>query len=568
MSKPRPKYARAPVGPLRHMRLATCAWTFWLAALAICGCAHEQEQREPGVLEITEHEQTGSFTRNFNPLLEAGDVRWVTRRAMYEPMMIYEPIRGAYVPWLATSCGFSADSSLLTCQLRENVKWSDGKPFTAADVTFTFELTRKFPACDGRGIWQYLKGVRSEGDHTVVFEFARVFVPSLFYITHQTIVPKHIWSNVKDPVTFANPNPVATGPFTEVESFQPQAYRMGRNPHYWQPGKPAVKALYFQAFPGNDQANLALLHDEIDWAGSFVPAIDRIFVETNKAHHHYWFPLIEGSVFLYPNNMKKPYDDVRVRKALSMAIDRTAIVSVAMHGYTRPGDATGLSDAYTKFRSQAAVDAGTWVKLDPEAAGKLLDEVGIKKNSKGLREYNGDVWTVHVAVPGGFSDWVRAGSLIVRSLKAVGIDAELETLDFNAWFENLQKGEYELSMGWTEVSPTPFNFYRFLMSKETALPIGEMAAENWHRGVVPESDPIFDRLEVLNDPVEEAKLYEQLQLMFVKHAPALPLFPGPSWGEYNTRGFTGFPSEKNPYAPLSPNMIPQSLLVVTEVKPR
>ena len=78
MSKPQPT-----------MRLATGVWTFWLGALAICGCAHEDVAREPGVLVITETEQTGSFTRNFNPMLEAGDVRWPARRAMYEPMMIY-----------------------------------------------------------------------------------------------------------------------------------------------------------------------------------------------------------------------------------------------------------------------------------------------------------------------------------------------------------------------------------------------------------------------------------------------------------------------------------------------
>jgi peptide/nickel transport system substrate-binding protein len=552
----------------RTMRFATFGWTFWLGVLVICGCAHEEAQRESGVLVITETEQTGSFTRNFNPMLEAGDVRWPARRAMYEPMMIYEPIRGEYIPWLAMGCSFSEESTKLSCQLRDGVKWSDGKPFTAEDVVLTFDLMHKFPATDGRGIWQFVKAVRSEGPLTVVFEFGKVFVPSLFYITHQPIVPAHIWKNVKDPVTFANPNPVATGPFTEIEAFQPQAYRMGRNPHYWQPGKPKAKALYFQAFPGNDQVNLALLHDEVDWAGSFVPAIERIYVDTDKDNHHYWFPLIEGSVFLYPNNMKKPFDDVRVRKALSMSIDRATIVSVAMHGYTRPGDATGLSDAYARFRSKAAVEAGTWVNLDPEAAGKLLDEVGIKKNADGMRMYNGDVWTVNVAVPGGFSDWVRAGSLIVRSLKAVGIDAKLDTLDFNAWFENLEKGEYEVSMGWTEVSPTPYNFYRFLMSRRTFQPIGEMAAENWHRAVIPESDPIFDRLEVLTDPVEEQKLYEQLQMMFVNYAPAIPLFPGPSWGEYNTRGFTGFPDVNNPYAPLSPNMIPQSLLVVSEVSPR
>ena len=70
---------------------------------------------------------------------------------------------------------------------------------------------------------------------------------------------------------------MATGPFTEVDFFGSQAYEVGRNPHYWQPGKPAVQALRFRAYPANEQAILALLNDELDWAGTFLPAIDRVF---------------------------------------------------------------------------------------------------------------------------------------------------------------------------------------------------------------------------------------------------------------------------------------------------
>ncbi len=554
-------------GVSRRSRFATRAWLFLLALGAAAGCGQHTARHEPGVLVVTEAEQTGAFVRNFNPLLEAGDVRWPARHSMYEPLMVYEPLRGDYVPWLATGCAFAPDHTELTCTLRTGVQWSDGKPFSAKDVAFTFNLMHEKPAVDTRGTWQYLKGVRAEGDTQVVFTFLRPYVPALFYIAHQPIVPEHIWSKISDPVAFANEHPVATGPFTEVLSFQTQAYRIGKNPHYWQPGKPKVKALHFQAFPGNDQLNLALLHDELDWAGNFVPAIDRIFVGRDK-DHHYWFPLIDGTVFLYPNTQKKPYDDARVRKALSMAIDRESIVSVAMHGYTRPSDATALSDAYARFRSAEQVKAGDWVKYDVARAGKLLDEAGIKVGESGVREYKGEPWVVSVSVPGGFSDWVRAGSLVMRNLKALDLEVKLETLDFNAWFENLQKGEYSLSFGWSDVSPTPYFLYRSLMSKNTILPVGEMAAENWHRFGLDEADVIFTKLESTTDKAEELKLYEDLQRLYVQHAPAIPLFPGPLWGEYNTEHFTNFPDKDNPYAPLSPNWDPQALLVLTEVTPK
>ena len=67
--------------------------------------------------------------------------------------------------------------------------------------------------------------------------------------------------------------------------FRNQLYELGRNPYYWQPGIPKFDALRFPAFPSNDRANLALVFDEVDWAGNFVPAIDRVFVARATERH-------------------------------------------------------------------------------------------------------------------------------------------------------------------------------------------------------------------------------------------------------------------------------------------
>jgi peptide/nickel transport system substrate-binding protein len=120
----------------------------------------------------------------------------------------------------------------------------------------------------------------------VGFRFQREYVPGFAAIAHQPIVPEHAWRAVPDPVAFANPDPVATGPFTEVRLFRGQVYELGRNPRYWQLGKPAVEAIRLPAFPANDQANLALADGELDWAANYVPAVERVFVRRDPAHHH------------------------------------------------------------------------------------------------------------------------------------------------------------------------------------------------------------------------------------------------------------------------------------------
>jgi len=543
----KPSMRQNPV--MRKVLGVVIMWSALVAGAA--GCAPRSEA-DPGVLMIEEKEQTASFIRNFNPLLEVGDVRWPATKSMYEPLLIYNTINGEYVPWLATSYAYSDDHRTLRLELRPGVRWSDGAPFTARDVVFTFELLRRFPGLDMRGVWAFVDRIDAVDDDTVEIGFSRVFIPGFYYLAQQPIVPEHIWKDVPDPVSWPNPNPVATGPFTEVTTFQTQVYQVERNPYYWQlPDRPQVEAIRFLAFPSNDQANFALIHGEVDWSGSFVPAIDRIFASRDREHHHYWFPPIDGGVLLYANTTRAPYDDVRVRKALSLAIDRDLIVRVAMYGYAQP--ATG----------------GDWVRHDAERAAALLDQAGLVRGSDGVRRLrDGSRWQVAIHVPGGFSDWVRATQVIARGLRALGIDAEMKTYDFNAWYEKIQQGDYALSLGWAEPYPSAYGYYRAMMSSETARPNGEPAAENWHRFALPRADQLLHTLEQTADASTIEDLEAELAALFDQNAPAIPLFPGPLWGAYNSERFTGFPDQDHPYAPLSPNLNPQALLVLTQLVPR
>jgi peptide/nickel transport system substrate-binding protein len=316
-----------------------------LLAFSFSACVRERPRAPHGVLVVSQ-EQQAAWVRNFNPLNVAADPRWPTLAGVYEPLFVFNSIQAEYVPWLGLEHEWREENLLLRVTTRDSVRWSDGQPFSARDVAFTFQLLRGHRALDRRGVWGFLADVRAIDDRTVDFRFQRVFIPGFDEVAAQQIVPEHVWSKLADPVAFANENPVATGPFTEVRVFRNQVYELGRNPYYWQKGLPRVEALRFPAIPSNDRANLALVFDEVDWAGNFIPAVDRVFVEREPQHHGYWFPLTGSSIFLYANTARAPFSDVRVRKALSMAIDRQLVVDVAVYRYSRPADATGLSDAY------------------------------------------------------------------------------------------------------------------------------------------------------------------------------------------------------------------------------
>jgi peptide/nickel transport system substrate-binding protein len=544
----------------------------WALLVVLASCGSHRAPRPAGsdAPLMISVEQQSAWVRNFNPLLPPGRARWPSRDGVYEPLLIYNPMAaggGAWTPWLATGYDWSSDLRTLRFHLRSGVKWSDGQPFTSDDVVTTFEILHRYPALDIAHVWGFIASVTAPDPLTVELAFSRVYVPGLDDVAHQPIVPRHIWAHVPDPMTFANPDPVGTGPFTEVRVFRAQVFELGRNPYYWQPGRPKVAALRMSAYPSNDQANLALVIGDVDWAGNFVPAVDRTFVDRDRAHHVSWSPLVGNMVFLYANTARPPFDDVRVRKALSMAIDRSRIVEVAMYGMTRPADATGLTDAYAGWRDAAAGRAD-WMMHDPAAAGRLLAAAGFPRGDDGVRrDAAGNALDYDIEVVSGWSDWVRAAQLIARDLSAIGVRAHLRVYEFSAWMSRLQEGTFALSVGYSLDGPTPYRFYRWTMSSQTVRPLGQTSAGNWHRFADPEADRLLAAFERSAAPADQHAIAIDLERRFAAVAPAIPLFANPLWGEFSSEHFTGFPDAAHPFARLSPHIEPDALLVLTAVEP-
>ncbi|MDQ3525645.1 MAG: ABC transporter substrate-binding protein, partial [Chloroflexota bacterium] len=383
--------------------------------------AAQEATPAPGVsdqLLTVSNEQTSTWVRNFNPLLpEGSSSRWPTINGIYEPLFVYTTINAESVPWLATEWSFNEDNTVLTFTTREGVEWSDGTPFTANDVAFTFNLFLENDAIPGNGgavIAPFLESVEATDDTTVVFTFNQVYTIGLFDIGAQMIVPQHIFSEVDDLLTFTNENPVGTGPFTEVARFEQQVWELHRNPNYWQEGKPYFQGLRIPAYPGNDATNLATINGENDWAGNFIPDIEQVYIAEDPEHFNYWFPSVGGTVHLYLNTTVPPFDNADVRKAISMAINRELIVEVAMFDYTSPADTTGLSDAFETVKNEAAATAG-WAAYDVDAANEMLDAAGLTMDGDVRVMEDGTPLEFELNVVSGWSDWVQACEIMAQN---------------------------------------------------------------------------------------------------------------------------------------------------------
>ncbi|MGA3351810.1 MAG: ABC transporter substrate-binding protein, partial [Acidimicrobiales bacterium] len=168
---------------------------------------------------------------------------------VYEELVYMDSLEnGATTPWLATAWAWSNNDRTLTFTIRSGVKWSDGAAFSAKDVLFSFNLLKKYSALDLNGDWSVLSSVSAKGSDQVVFQFKTAAVPYFYYIADETpIVPEHLWSSIKDPVTYLDPHPIGTGPYV-MSSCSGANIQYKKNALYWQAGLPKIETVNFPSY--------------------------------------------------------------------------------------------------------------------------------------------------------------------------------------------------------------------------------------------------------------------------------------------------------------------------------
>lgn len=533
-------------------------------ALLLSGCSGGGGQSSADLdgtqLLTIPREDMGTFDQNFNPFSNPDFP--MTQQAIYESMLVFNPADGTTTPWLATDWEAADDGTGITFHLRDGVKWSDGEPLVAQDVVTSFALQKEI-----RGGFDYVDTVTAVDDLTVQFDFNTPFSPALLDIGQQVIAPSHIWDAQDDPSKFTNPTPVGTGPYTEVTNFQAQSFDLLKNPNYWQPEKQKIAGIRMLAFAGNDGANLAAANGDVDWAPQFIPNIDQAYVAKDPDHRFYWFPPTGSMISWQFNTTKAPFDDPNVRKALSMAVDRDQVTAIGMQGYTIPADCTGLSGAYDSWRDASVVDSCTWTKRDLDEAGKLLDAAGITLGADGKRVLpDGTPFAFDYSVGATSSDWVSVGNVISQNLAEIGVTVNVAARDWAEVSASYENGTFDSGIVWSNGAPTPYQFYRGVMSTETVKPVGEQSFDNYHRYGNADADALLAQFAATSDEAQQQSIMNDLQVLFAEVAPVAPLFPGPEWGAASTLRFTGWPTEDNPYATLSVRSR-TAVLILTTLEP-
>ena len=495
-----------------------------------------------------------TFVRNFNPFSSS---RRQGINFMFEPLQVVNAIDGKATPFLATG-GKIIDPQTIEYTIREGVKWSDGEDFTADDVVFTFNLVKENPALDTLGVWQHIDTIEST-DSTVTFHLKEADIPAESIINQQLIVPEHIWKDVDDPVKWTNEDPVGTGPYV-IDTFGPNQYTLKKNENYWQNDKVAVEKIVAPA--SNKQ--LDIVNKGYDWAYSFITDVDKTWVGANKQHNHYWFPP-GGTVSLYPNLTKKPFDDVNFRKGLSYAINRDKIAKDAELGYVDGASQAGLLlPNWEDWINEDIPNRGK-VEQDTDKALEYFAKAGYTQKDGKLVDASGKQLELNITVPNGYTDWLRGMQSAQSQLGKLGITVKLTQPQPAAYTQAQNNGDFDLIVSSFGGTGSLYQDFNNLLNSEFATPVGTSTSANFERYKSDEADQLLAQLRAAADEDEQKEIVDQLQQIVYDEVPVVTMFYGGLWGLYSDKNFTGWPSEDNPYAPPT-TWNSSMLLVMTNLK--
>ncbi|HKC74309.1 MAG TPA: ABC transporter substrate-binding protein [Chloroflexota bacterium] len=488
------------------------------------------------------------FTRNFNPFAPAPPYG-LTLNGIYEPLYVVSFVAQKQVPWLATGYSWSKDLKTLTFTIRKGVRWSDGQPLTPKDVVFSLTMGQKNSAINPAGLWGpagLATSVTSSGT-TASIHFKTPDVTTFAgIVNNQMIVPEHIWARIpaKSWNTWTNPNPIGSGPFTQVKEVSSDSYLVGRNPYYWQPlYVPAIRVI---GYNGNDPQNLDLESGKIDWSGAFIPDADKLCEGKGMGCHHY-FSTKSVPVMLYFNDAKYPYNLPAFRQAVSMALNRLAFDNNAEYGYEPPSHITGLNGQWANWIDKSVSNAAA--TYDPTAARNMLKKAGFKMQGGHLLDPKGHRVAFDVYVVAGWTDWIAMDQIISQNLKVLGIDANPKPLQYGDYFSRESNGRFDATISWSCSGDTPYGFYDGEAGAEHYRAIGTAttAGCNFERYTNPRMNTLLEQFRATLDSGQQHALVNQMQRIWVQDLPAIPMVIGAQWYEWNPTHYTGWPTQSNYY---------------------
>ena len=330
---------------------------------------------------------------------------------------------GAVLPALAKSWEISGDGITYSFHLHEGVRFHDGSALEASDVVFSLErATAEDSANAQKGLFEPVESVAAPDAKTVTITLKRPtghFLFNLGWGDAVIVAPESADGNKAEPI--------GTGPFKFARWVKGDRIELARNPDYWGEAV-ALERATFKIIPDPAAAVAALLAGDVD-AFANLPAPESLAQFESDSRFKVVVGSTEGETILAINNGKKPFDDIRVRRAIASALDRQAVVDGAMFGYGTP------IGSHFAPHHPAYVDLTGRYPHDTEMAKHLLAEAGLGQGFEA---------TLKLPPP---SYARRGGEIIAAQLAKIGIKVELIPVEWAQWLDQVFKGrDYDMTI--------------------------------------------------------------------------------------------------------------------------
>lgn len=415
-----------------------------LLTMILYGCAGDSSHRDIHSLYLHMLSEPGTL----NPVIATDAYESAINRNIYESLIDRDYDSLDFRPQLAERWEISADKLRYRFYLRKNVTWSDGKPFTADDILYSFKVI-KDPKTANAHLKVYfidIQAVHKINDYTVEFVYSRPYFMGFEICGSIPIVPKHIFNDGTDFNTHKNNRlPVGTGPFKFERWETGKNVVLVSNQSYWGV-KPDVKRIVFRFIPEINIALQMLKKGDLDAINvrpiQWIRQTNSKKFESSFYKEKYYLPSMSYIAWNAKNDL---FSDRRVRLAMTHLINREAILEKSLFGLGKI-----VSGTFYIFSKSYNQNIKPW-PFDPEKGKALLKEAGwTDKDGDGILDKNGKKFSFTFTIASSSKFAERLATILKEDLARVGIEMNIMKYEWAVFIEKIQKRQFDaVSLGWS-----------------------------------------------------------------------------------------------------------------------